>query len=166
MAGGLQLILQRELRREARQPRAAAGRFICSVIGFVAGLFLLLSRSGGGADGRRIFEWLTFIGFAFCFIAGVRVAAGTIADEKRDGTLPLLFLPALKPSEIVVGKFFAVAIPLIQPFLAFIPALAITVLHGGVTGSEVLRAIAVVASSLVLSIAAGLCVSSFSRRNE
>jgi ABC-type transport system involved in cytochrome c biogenesis permease component len=162
----MQLILQRELRREARRTRAAAVRFTCSVIGFVASIFLLLSQSGGGADGQRVFQILTFLGFVFCLIAGVRVAAGTIADEKRDGTLSLLFLTQLRPSEIIGGKFFAVAIPLIQPLLAFIPALAITVLHGGVTGSEVFRAIVVIGSTLFLSIAAGLCISSFSRRNE
>jgi ABC-type transport system involved in multi-copper enzyme maturation permease subunit len=162
----MQLILQRELRREARRLRAGAVRFTCSVIGFVAALFLLLSSTGGAGDGRRVFDTLTFLGFVFCIIAGIRVAAGAIADEKRDGTLPLLILTGLQPSEIVIGKFFAVAIPLIQPLLAFIPALAITVLHGGVTGTEVLRAIVVIASSLILSIATGLCVSSFSRRNE
>ena len=162
----MRLILQRELRREARRFRAMAIRFACSVIGFVAALFLLISSTGGAGDGRRVFDILTFLGFAFCIIAGIRVAAGTIADEKRDGTLPLLILTGLRPGEIVIGKFFAVAIPLIQPLLAFIPALAITVLHGGVTGTEVLRAIVVIASSLVLSISTGLCVSSFSRRNE
>lgn len=165
VAGGMQLVLQRELRREARRRRAAVSRLVCSVIGFVAGLFLLL-MTPGGADGRRLFNLLTFVGFAFCFIAGVRIAAGTIADEKRDGTLPLLFLTALRPSEIIGGKFFSVAIPLIQPFLAFIPALAITLLYGGVTGTEFFRALDVIASSLFFSIAAGLCVSSFSRRNE
>src|ERR1041385_3750692 len=162
----MQLILQRELRREARRFRAMAVRFAWSVIGFVAALFLLFSSTGGAGDGRRVFDILTFLGFAFCIIAGIRVAAGTIADEKRDGTLPLLILTGLRPREIMIGKFFAVAIPLIQPLLAFIPALAITVLHGGVTGIEVLRAIIVIASSLILSISTGLCVSSFSRRNE
>jgi hypothetical protein len=161
----MQLILQRELRREARRPRAAVGRFVCSILGFLAAFFLLLENTGG-ADGRRVFDFLTLIGFGYCFVAGVRVAAGTIADEKRDGTLILLFITKLRPSEIILGKFFAVAIPLIQPFLAFIPALAITVLLGGVTAAELFRAITVIASSLLFSIAVGLCVSSFSRRNE
>ena len=38
--------------------------------------------------------------------------------------------------------------------------------RSGVTGIEVLRAIIVIASSLILSISTGLCVSSFSHRNE
>ena len=88
MPSAMQLILQRELRREARRSRAGAVRLVCSVIVFLAALFLLFSTSGGGRDGRTVFNVLTFIGFAFCFIAGIRVAAGTIAEEKRDGTLP------------------------------------------------------------------------------
>jgi ABC-type transport system involved in cytochrome c biogenesis permease component len=159
-------ILQRELQREARRPRALWRRVICTGIGFLACLILLLNSNSGGAHGRRVFEILTFIGFAFCLIEGVGTAAGTIADEKRDGTLPLLFLTALTPSGIVMGKFLAVAIPLIQPFFAFVPALAITVLVGGVTGGEVFRAVMVFGVALHFSIALGLAVSSFSRRNE
>jgi hypothetical protein len=158
-------ILHRELQREARRPRARWRRLICTAVGFVACLVLLFNSSGG-AHGRRLFEILTFAGFAFCLIEGVRTAAGTIADEKRDGTLPLLFLTALTPTGIVFGKFFAVAIPLIQPFFAFVPALAITVIVGGVTGGEVFRSVTVFAAALLFSISLGLAVSSFSRRNE
>ena len=158
-------ILQRELQREARRPRALWTRVLSSGVGFTACLFLLL-WNGGGAHGRYVFDVITAVAFWFCLTQGVRVAAGTIADEKRDGTLGLLFLTPLTPLGIVVGKFFAVAIPLIQPFLAMVPALAITLLHGGVTGSEVLRAVAAVGTVLVFSIALGLCVSSVGRRNE
>jgi hypothetical protein len=159
-------ILQRELQREARKPRALGMRLLWSGLGFAAGVVLLLWHNGGGAHGRYVFDAVTAVAFWFCLTQGVRVAAGTIADEKRDGTLGLLFLTSLTPLGIVAGKFFAVAIPLIQPFLAMVPALAITVLHGGVTGSEVVRAVAAVGTVLVFSIALGLCVSSVSRRNE
>lgn len=160
------VLLQRELQREARRARAFLGRVASAGIGFACAMFLLLISVADVADGRRIFYILTFAGFGFCLIQGVRVAAGSIADEKRDGTLGLLLLTPLGSPGIVVGKFFAVGIPLIQPFLAFIPAIAITALLGGVTGGEILRSVAVVSSALVFSVAAGLCVSAFSRRNE
>jgi ABC-type transport system involved in multi-copper enzyme maturation permease subunit len=159
-------ILHRELQCEARRPRTRWTRLVCTVIGFVACLALLFADSGGGGFGRRIFETLTFLAFWFSFIQGVRVAAGAIADEKREGTLAMLFLTPLTPMGIILGKFVSVAIPLIQPFLAFIPALAITPIVGGVTGTEILRAVAVVANALLFSIAVGLCVSSFSRQSD
>lgn len=160
------VVLQRELVREARRPKATQIRVLASIAGFAICLFLLFAQSGGGADGRRMFFILTFAAFWFCFIQGVRVAAGAIADEKREGTLGLLFLTDLRPSGIVLAKLFAVALPLIQPYLAFVPPLAITALHGGVTGGEILRAVTVVGATLMLSVAAGLCVSSYSRHCE
>jgi ABC-type transport system involved in multi-copper enzyme maturation permease subunit len=158
------VILQRELLREARKRRSYLARLIATIIGFSIAVFLLLTSRGAGADGRWIFHILTSASFAFALIQGSNIAAGSIANEKRDGTLCLLLLTPLRPTGIVAGKLFAAGIPLIQAFLAFIPALTITALHGGVTGGEIIRATVVVASTLGLSLAAGLFVSSFSRR--
>jgi hypothetical protein len=158
------VILHRELWRLARKRQAFSARLVSSAIGLAIAVFLLLTNRGSGADGQWIFRALTFCAFAFALIQGSRVAAGSIADEKRDGTLPLLFLTPLRPIGIIVGKLFATGLPLIQPFAATIPALAITALQGGVTGGEIARAGAVVPCALFLSISAGLCVSSFSRR--
>src|SRR5436305_1386454 len=108
-------ILHRELQSEARRPRTRWTRLVCTVIGFVACLALLFADRGGGGFGRRIFETLTFLAFWFSFIQGVRVAAGAIADEKRDGTLALLFLTPLTPLGLILGKFVAVAIPFFLP---------------------------------------------------
>jgi hypothetical protein len=160
------VILQRELLKESRRSGARSLRMLTSAISLASCLFLLLTNRDAAADGRRIFYLLTFAGFAFSLIQGVWKAAGAICDEKRDGTLSLLLMTSLTPSEVLLGKFIAVGLPVIQPFLGFIPALALSGLEGGVTGAEIFRAIAVVASALVFSVATGLCVSSFSRRNE
>ena len=160
---GMLVILQHELWRQARKRQAFIARFVSSAIGLAIALFLLLTNRGSGADGQWIFRALTFAAFAFALIQGSRVSAGSIADEKRDGTLPLLLLTPLRPLGIIVGKLIATGLPLIQPFAAIIPALAITALQGGVTGGEIARASGVVPAALFLSVTAGLCISSFSR---
>lgn len=158
----MSVIFQRELSKEARRPRSFLIRLICSVAGYLSALFLLFISDSG--NGRWMFSTLTYAGFGFCLIQGARAAAGTIADEKRAGTLPLLLLTPQGSVGIVVGKLLAVGVPLIQPFLAFVPALTITILMGGVTGGEIVRAFVVIACTLALSVSAGLCVSSFNRK--
>ncbi len=160
-------ILHREMRIASRRPWTFRARVITSVIAFVAGIGLtLISAIQSTTSGAYLFSTLVFISFFFCLIQGVRRAAASIADEKRDGTLGLLFLTDLRPIDIVAGKLFSVAIPLIQPLLAFVPVLTISILLGGTTGGEIFRSALVLAAILFYSISAGLLVSSFSRRSE
>lgn len=116
--------------------------------------------------GNYLFSIFIFFSFWFCLVQGVRRSAGSIADEKRDGTLGLLFLTHLRPLDIILGKLCSAAIPLVQPLLAFLPVLAISVLLGGTTGGEIFRSALVLASVLLYSISVGMLVSSFSRTSE
>src|SRR5690349_3591857 len=102
-------------------------RVITTGLGFLIAMALIAFAEGTSGAGW-LFSFLTFCAFWFSLLQGVRLAAGNIADEKREGTLGLLFLTDLKPWEIILGKLAAVAIPLIQPFLSFLPALTITIL--------------------------------------
>jgi hypothetical protein len=160
-------ILHREMRIASRRRWTFWSRVVTSVFSFVCGMFLILiSAFQGGVTGSYLFLTLVFVSFCFCLIQGVRHAAASVSDEKRDGTLGLLFLTDLRPIDIIAGKLFAVAIPLIQPLLAFLPVLAISVLLGGITGGEIFRAALTLGSILLYSIAAGLFVSSVSRKSE
>src|SRR3954471_14010202 len=160
-------ILERELRIASRRRWTFWSRVGASVMGFAIGFCLVVvSTFSRVATGEYIFTVLAFISFWFCLIQGVRRAASSISDEKRDGTLGLLFLTDLRTIDIIAGKVFAVAIPLVQPLLAFLPPLAISLLLGGATGGEIFRAALVLASILLFSISAGLFVSSFSGGEE
>jgi len=160
-------ILERELRIASRRRWTFWSRVGASVMGFAIGFCLVVvSTFSRVATGEYIFTVLAFISFWFCLIQGVRRAASSISDEKRDGTLGLLFLTDLRTIDIIAGKVFAVAIPLVQPLLAFLPPLAISLLLGGATGGEIFRAALTFASILLYSIAAGLFVSSLSRGEE
>lgn len=154
-------ILHREMRLVSKRRWTFIGRILTTVLGFLLCLVLVFASSGQG--GAIVFNTLAFFSFAFCLIQGVRRASGMITEEKREGTLGLLFLTPLKPRDIIGGKFFSVAIPMIQPLLAFLPVLSISILLGGTTWGELLRSILVLGSVLVLSISTGLFVSSWSR---
>jgi ABC-type transport system involved in cytochrome c biogenesis permease component len=159
-------ILHREMRIASRRPWTFRSRVITSALAFLCGVVLVVAGPTGRVNGDGLFSTLVFFSFWFSLIQGVRRAAGSIADEKREGTLGLLFLTDLKPIDIVLGKLSACAVPLIQPLLAFLPVLSISMLLGGTTAGEILRAALVLATALIYSISIGLVVSSFSRRSE
>jgi len=49
--------------------------------------------------------------FFFCNLAGVRLTADTLSEEKRNGTLGLLFLTNLRGLDVVGGDVVEVAPP-------------------------------------------------------
>lgn len=155
-------ILHREMRVASRRPWTFRVRLISTLAGFFFGA-LMVAATWPGAG---IFNALRWFSFFFCLLQGVRLASGSIADEKREGTLGLLFLTDLKPIDIIGGKLFGIMVPLIQPVLAFLPVLAISVLLGGVTGGEILRAALSLSSVLLYSVTIGLFVSAFGRGDK
>ena len=51
-----------------------------------------------------LFTVLNAIAFIFCLLAGVFLTADCLSEEKREGTLGLLFLTSLKGYDVVLGK--------------------------------------------------------------
>jgi ABC-type transport system involved in multi-copper enzyme maturation permease subunit len=75
--------------------------------------------------------------------------AGTFVEEKRRGTLELLFTTHLSDREIVLCKLAAVATHLAGVFLAGLPLLAATQLWGGVDFTALLAAFAMAGLGLI-----------------
>jgi len=81
--------------------------------------------------------------------AGLRVlhAGGGAADRRHDqrgtprGTLGLLFLTDLKGHDIVFGKLAASSVNALYSLLAIVPVLGLTLLFGGVSGTQFWRSI-------------------------
>src|SRR5215213_3231406 len=95
-------ILHREMRIASRRRWTVWSRVVASLVGFAIGFCLVvISTFSRGATGEYIFTALAFISFWFCLIQGVRRAAASISDEKRDGTLGLLFLTDLRTIDII-----------------------------------------------------------------
>lgn len=159
-------ILEREMRVASRKKWTFRIRLWTNVIAFLIAAPMLAIGDRGNSAGSGLFNFLVWISFWFCLLQGVRSAASSISIEKREGTLGLLFLTDLRPIDIVAGKLFGIFLPMIQPLLAFLPALSITILLGGITGGEIFRAGLVLWTTLFFSVSVGLLVSSSSRKAE
>ena len=159
-------IVERELRQQARRPRTYALRFGAVLLAVCIGLGLLSPSFRGvippTETGRALFTALGLLGFGYALLAGVFVTADCLSEEKRDGTLGLLFLTDLRGHDIVLGKLVARSLNVVYGLIATFPVLALALLIGGVTGGELGRAAIVLTNTLFLSLALGMCVSAHS----
>ena len=159
-------IVQRELRAASRRKSTYRVRWWSALL--LTGVTLVLtgvaamSRRGSGVGGP-IFNFVTWYIFGLSLLAGPVLTADALSAEKRDGTLGLLFLTNLKGYDVVLGKFIARSLNAFYGVLALLPILALPVLLGGVTGSELWRVSLALVNALFFSLALGLCVSAFRR---
>ena len=117
----------------------------------------------GAGVGGLLFQITTGYVFAVSALAGVFVTSDCLSEEKRAGTLGLLFLTDLRPHEIVLGKLVA---RMLNPFLAWLavlPVISLSLLLGGVTAGEFWRVALALLNTLFLSLAIGVAVSAWSR---
>jgi len=68
--------------------------------------------------GEHLFWTLSGLAFACALLAGPVVIADCLCEEKREGTLGLLFLTNLKGHDVVLGKLFATSLPVFYSFVA------------------------------------------------
>jgi ABC-type transport system involved in multi-copper enzyme maturation permease subunit len=155
-------IVHRELRVAARRRNTFRVRWWTALIGigmsFVS-LALVQMSTSRNAAGSSVFGMLTFYVFGICLLAGVFLTADLLSEEKRSGTLGLLFLTDLKGYDVVLGKFMAQWLNAFYCLLALLPALALPLLLGGVTGGEFWRMVLALINVLFFSLAAGILIS-------
>jgi ABC-type transport system involved in multi-copper enzyme maturation permease subunit len=166
-------VLHRELVVQARQRRTYWFRFLTGLaLALALGMQLIslgdLARAMGlwraGPSGAELFATVhTIISVLLLFTAPL-IAADSIARERREGTLGLLALTPLRPSEIVLGKVGAHVIRLFSLWLVSVPVLMIPVLMGGVNWVDVKCALAVELSVLCGGLGAGLIATSVAKR--
>jgi ABC-type transport system involved in multi-copper enzyme maturation permease subunit len=159
-------IVARELRVAARRRSTYRIRTWTAVIALVAGLFSLLPALLGiryGSVGKSLYTTLTNGAFLLCLLAGVLLTADCLSEEKREGTLGLLFLTDLKGYDVVLGKFMAMSLNAFFGLLAILPITGVALLLGGLTGGEFWRMTLALVNTLFFSLAAGICVSAFGR---
>src|SRR5437660_10346532 len=103
-------IVERELRVRARQKITHRFRIGSALIAMVLVMYLLVTGSLSSSPrsiGNTIFQALAWLSFAYCLLEGVRTTADCLSEEKRAGTLGLLFLTDLKGYDVVFGKLIA-----------------------------------------------------------
>lgn len=163
-------IVERELRVRARLKSThwlrAGGAFLAMI---AVGIMLLTAASESVAPSRVgsvMFQVLAWPAFIYCLLEGVRATADCLSEEKRGGTLGLLFLTDLKGYDVVLGKLIATSLNSFYVLLAILPLVALPLLLGGVMAGEFWRLALVLVNTLFLSLTVGICVSSISRQEQ
>lgn len=161
-------IVERELRTASRKTATFRLRILVAILtGLIGAGMLLIGNAGGAArSGKGVFASLGFLAFLFCLLDGARHAADSLSEEKREGTLGLLFLTDLRGYDVVLGKMVATAVKSFQGLFAFLPVLSIAFILGGVTGGEFWRTALVLGNTLFFSTSFGMWVSSVSRESH
>src|ERR1700710_828643 len=147
-------MVERELRIAARLTVTYGNRTLTvAVISFVAGVMLLFGFffRFRCEVGRNMFWTLTYLTMIFCLLEGVRKTADCLSEEKREGTLGLLFLTDLKGYDIIFGKLAAALLNSIYGLLSVLPILAFSLLLGGVLPGEFWRVALALANALFFS---------------
>lgn len=157
-------IIQRELLSGARNRATYWTR--CAV-GLVGVLICMQSMSAAPLGtpatlGRYVFN--AVVAAAFLVSCSVcLLSADAISAERREGTLELLFLTGVRPVDVLLGKLGSVGLTSVCALVAFLPALVVPLLAGGVTGGEAFRKGLVLLDLLFFALVAGLCASATQR---
>lgn len=116
--------------------------------------------------GFSLFQALTEILFALCMVGGAQVTHDCLSEEKREGTLGLLFLTDLKGHDVVLGKLVSKAIGLACGCLVAFPVLVVLIPLGKAQPAEVGRVSLALGNTLFLSLSVGLLISCISRKQQ
>jgi ABC-type transport system involved in cytochrome c biogenesis permease component len=154
-------VIERELRVTARTRRTYRNRFLAG-LGMIAVLLWVLWESRGASQaqlGNETFEFITMAALILALLAGFFHTADCISEERRDGTLGLLYLTDLRSIHVIFGKLFAQSIPAFFALATIVPILAVPFLLGGITPAELQRVSLVLLNALWLSLASGVLAS-------
>jgi ABC-type transport system involved in cytochrome c biogenesis permease component len=162
-------VVERELRVAARRRGTYWTRSLAGFVAIVvcAWMWWSMAKNVQSAElSKMLFGTISSFALAYCVLAGVRVTADCLSDEKREGTLGLLFLTDLKGYDVVLGKLVATSVNSFYRLLAIFPVLAIPLLLGGLTSGEFWRVVLVLSNTLFFSLGAGMFLSAISRHER
>ncbi len=132
-------------------------------IGTATVAFLALREAPPAAQGIALFFSLAIVAFVYCLLGGLAATADCISEEKREGTLGLLFLTDLRPFDVILGKMMAGSARATLALVALIPVITVPLLMGGVPGGAVRNVALALLNTLFLTLALGVFVSVIAR---
>jgi ABC-type transport system involved in multi-copper enzyme maturation permease subunit len=158
-------IVDRELRVAARRHSTFWSRLALALAAVAIGVLLYLAntRTPRQLLAKVVFGGLAVLGLFYGLASGRRSTADCLSQEKREGTLGLLFLTDLKGYDVVLGKLVATSVTSLYGLLAIVPVLAIPLLLGGVTNGEFWRTVIVLVNTFLFSLAVGVFASVLTR---
>jgi ABC-type transport system involved in multi-copper enzyme maturation permease subunit len=152
-------VVERELRVASRRRATYWLRSILGLGMVLLWFFMLIAGQRSlstFAMGQMLFITTGILALGFCILAGVFLTADCLSEEKREGTLGLLFLTELNGFDVVLGKLLATSLHAIYGVLTVLPLLALPLVIGGVTAGEFWRVTLVLLVTLLLSLSLGL----------
>src|SRR5213592_3639464 len=169
-------VIVRELRSQARQPLTHWLRIIGG-LSVVAAILAALWSIGAikpqaqsiaspnlvQAFGTTLFGKMNLFIFLAIWLFVPLATADAVSRERREGTLPLLYLTELHSFGIVVGKAFVHMLRSVSLFLTMVPWLLLPLVFGGVSVNDVAMAMMLDGSSVLLAQSAGLLASTIPR---
>ena len=158
-------VVGRELRVASRRRGTYWLRSLIAllIIAVSAWIFLFNLDETPRVVAQTLFYFLTGGALLYCSLTGMRATADCISEEKREGTLGLLFLTDLKGYDVVLGKLVANSLNSFYGLLAILPVMGVPLLMGGVTVGELARVAAVLVNTMFLSVCVGIYASATSR---
>ncbi len=158
-------VAERELRVAARRRGTYWVRFAAGAVAIAASAVILLAmmRESLAMQAQALTVTLAVLGFFYALLAGVLSTADCLSEEKREGTLGLLFLTDLRGYDVVAGKVVAHSIRAVSGLLALLPVLWLPVLMGAVSGAAVTNLVLVLVNTMFLSLSLGVLASSLTR---
>lgn len=154
-------IVERELRVASRRAGTFWLRFGAGlgVVVYAAWMLLMFGRETPQQAAQVCFYGLTGVALAVCLVSGLQFTADSMTEEKREGTLGLLFLTDLKGYDVVLGKLVANSLHAFYALLAALPVMAIPLLLGSFTLGHVVRVALALINALFFSLSLGMLAS-------
>lgn len=102
-------IVERELRVAARRRATYWVRTAFGAGAIAIGFFIWLDNRFSPANvfGQNLFAAFAGLSVFYCLTGGLRSTADCLSEEKREGTLGLLFLTDLRGHDVILGKLAA-----------------------------------------------------------
>ena len=156
-------IVELEMRVAARQPKTWWRRVLTMGVALAVFAFVFLtvgqwtSLSG---IGQQLFSMLSGFGMVYALLAGPLATVDCLSHERREGTLGLLFLTDLRSYDVVLGKTVAASLNIVLSLMAALPVVALPILMGGVSLTQLSFVMLALVNIMFLSLAIGVCASS------
>lgn len=153
-------VIGRELRAESRRPLNFWLRGLSvAVLTLLASNFILSTSLPSSLLGFGLFNLLHRTLFYGFWAVAPLMTADCVSRERRDGTLPLLFLTPLTFADVLAGKSAVHILRALTLFLAAVPVLVMPLFLGGVQWEMVVTSVLGELCVVLLGIAAGLFAS-------
>jgi ABC-type transport system involved in multi-copper enzyme maturation permease subunit len=156
-------IVAREARVTVRKPMTYYSRSLAALLAAALGLGLTVAGFMGAIStasaGAGVFQGLAITAYLFAAVQATLLTCDCLSQEKREGTLGLLFLTDLRGYDIVIGKLASQVSRPLYCLIAALPALGFALLLGGVALGNFAQTAAALLNTLFFFGALGLLIS-------